>query len=117
MVLSSLCLACTDTTISAPEPAVCTVDTCPDGWCKLTVNFGADCTDAFTAAEVLIDEALEPENAVFGTPFTSVSDVPQGTTVPVWIRAEGWQWKVELTCNDPARDGDFTLACNTDDTP
>ena len=117
LVVSSLCLACSETAITAPEPEVCTPDTCPDGWCKLTVSFSDDCTDLFAEAEVLIGNALEPENALLGTPFTSVSDVPQGTTVPVWIRAEGWQWKVELTCNDPARDGDFTLSCNTDDTP
>ena len=105
--------ACSETALTAPEPSVCTTDTCPEGWCKLTINFSDDCTDVFSSAEVLIGESLEPASATVGTPFTSVADIPQGTTTPVWVRAEGWQWRIEITCSDPDNDGDFTLSCNS----
>ena len=77
--------ACSETELAAPEPSVCTPDTCPEGWCKLAINFSDDCADVFTSAEVLVGESLEPSNATVGTPFISVADIPQGTTVPVWV--------------------------------
>ena len=110
-------LGCSDNLITTPEPNVCSVETCPEGWCKLQVRFSDDCTDLFADAEILIGESLEPESAYVGTPFVSQGDIPQGTTVPVWVRAEGWQWTVEVACQDPERDGDFKLSCNANTSP
>ena len=114
----ALCIsACASEPIIPPEPVICSEQTCPDGWCKLTINFVDDCKDLFETAEVLIGESLEPKSALVGTPFLSEGDIPVGTSEPVWIRANGWQWKLELSCAVPETDGEFTLSCNTSSSP
>ena len=117
VAFAGMTYGCTAAPILPNEPNVCSEETCPEGWCQLTVNFVEDCEGQFDSAEVLIGDALEPENATVGVPFQSQGHVPFGASKPVWIRANGWQWQVELTCDDVDSDGEFTLSCNTSDSP
>ena len=95
-----------------PEPFVCTAERCPEGSCKLRLTFTEACAQEFQVAEVLLNDALEPEPARPGETFVSTGDTPVGETGVFWVRSKRWQWgPIEFRCTDPAQDGRFDLAC------
>ena len=94
-------------------PFTCAAGDCPDGACKVRINFASDCKESLGTVEILIDGRLEPESASFGETFESEGDIPVGTTAKVFVRAEDWQWPLELECNDPKEDQTFPLSCSS----
>lgn len=92
-------------------PFTCAAGDCPDGACKVRINFASDCKESLGNVEILIDGRLEPEVASFGATFQSEGDIPVGTTAQIFVRAEDWQWPLELECNDPTEDQTFPLSC------
>ncbi len=109
---------CGDDTLVTAEPFVCTPETCPNGSCKLEIEFADNCSGQVEGAEVFLGGALEPGTASFGTTYASTGDIPVSESHRFWIRTERWQWgPLDLVCEDPAKDGAFTLSCCNDEDP
>ena len=110
--------SCSEETLETAPPFVCTPETCPNGSCKLQVAFADDCVGQVPAAEVLLNDALEPSVASAGTTFESTGDIPGGTTAIFWVRDTRWQWgPLEYKCPAAGDDGTVTLSCKKADEP
>lgn len=112
LVLFAVLCGCGEDPPEGPAPFVCTPAECPQGACKLVVDFAEDCAGQVVNGEVLLNGALEPTVANQGAQFVSKGDIPVGQPGEYWIRAERWQWgPIQFTCDDPAEDGIFKLSC------
>lgn len=100
--------------LSGPDPWLCTPAECPDGGCKLHVEFHDDCGGQVDFAEILLNGALEPTPARFGEEFISLGETPVDDQAVFWIRSSKWQWgPIAFDCDDPGSDGRFTLSCQS----
>ena len=111
--------ACAESDVIHRDPFVCTPATCPQGACKLQIDFQASCSGTLSTAEIVFgfadkpaEAALEPKDAVFGKTFTSVGQVPVGSKGVFWVRSDRWQWgPLGFECTNPTKDGTFKMAC------
>jgi len=103
-----------DDPILGPPPFQCTPQTCPDGACKLHLDFHEDCIGQVVDAEILMNGALEPQTATYGSAFISVGETPANSEAEFWIRAARWQWgPITYQSDDPDTDGRFKLSCTS----
>lgn len=112
----------------AQAPFVCTPEECPKGSCRLTIEFDDICAGLIPRAEIVLNDALEPDVATDSTTFVSTGEVPFGSTGEFWVRSEIWEWKcvdgngctiggpLAFACIDTKKDGYFKLACTSNAT-
>ncbi|MBT9560046.1 MAG: hypothetical protein IV100_28715 [Myxococcales bacterium] len=110
MVALSLA-SCAESVVRDPAPpAPCTPERCPFGGCNVVVNIDAAC-DAALAAEVLLEDGLEPERAVPGTPFRTLGAIPEGTVGTLYVRSDATLWSARVECEVPGDLG-IDLSCD-----
>jgi len=103
-------VSCADDKLDTVEPFTCTSGNC----CKLRLKLHSDCVDVVDLAEVVLDEALEPEPLTYGTTFTSIGDIPNGEKRTYWVRSEDIQWG-PLTVQCPNGNNIVSLSCCSED--
>ena len=101
---------CAEHALNEKKPFVCTAGSC----CKLYLKFHSDCSGFVDKAEVVLDDALEPEPLTYGTTFTSVGDIPNNSTGTYWVRSADIQWgPLQMDC--PNSGTPVTLSCCSED--
>ncbi len=103
--------SCEESVVLDPSPpAPCTPERCPFGGCNVVVNIAAEC-DASLAAEVLLEDGLEPSLAIAGIPFRTLGAIPEGTIGTIYIRTDATLWSARVECEVPGDLG-VDLSCN-----
>ncbi len=104
-------VGCAESVVRDPAPpAPCTPERCPFGGCNVVVNIEAAC-DASLAAEVLLEDGLEPELAIPGTPFRTLGAIPEGTIGTLYVRSDATLWSARVECEVPGDIG-IDLSCD-----
>jgi hypothetical protein len=109
---SGLLSGCVDESVVDTKPFVCTPETCPQGSCKLSLVFHDDCAQKVKSGEVLLNNALEPKNATYGTTYTSMGDIPVGKIGVFFVRASEIQWgPLDYPCETSGSGTTVILSC------
>jgi len=134
-ILVILALHCGDDGIDPSTPFVCTPDLCPQGSCKIEIEFSESCSGQLQNAEVLINNNLEPTAAIIDATFVSMGDIPAHShscathadcvggmkctnficQSEVWIQSEDWRWgPFNPVCSNASENQKLpTLACKS----
>lgn len=94
---------------------LCTAASCPADRCGLSVEMASDCNGLVDAAEVAVDECVEPADLAPSGSVALCSTVPKGKSRVVRVRSDDWAWQRTVKCSDEEAGNVvvLTLHCET----